>query len=628
MKKRFAKLIAISSILFLATGCGEQTSSVAENSSVVNPSSDDSTVVTDSSVALPDVTIKAAKDSYTIEKGESTTIRFTVTSAAVKTLTFAVEQDKEIVTIPEDVAAGISVTVTGKAIGKATLVATSTVNPDCVARVSIEVVRPVAPLQSVWSKVAALENYTLNVTRTPTNTELAEHDDWTEETAVPVSRVKTTASTIVAESATTVNDDLTAEYEPSYKMWGYGLDSKGVAFEMNLDNTGALVAPTVAAKGHTGILTATDFKGLGTNAVNANAATGPVGLAGVNPKWLTADKAKGNVYELNGEDDNSSQASDAEDVLWRIADVNSYIAGIQSLGNTNYDVSDIAKMVNTTITVIDSSTVSIQVETDVTTFTISMTDVGTTADPAAYTALGANVTVGAPGLNSEFVALVQKLAENDYYWEIPNKSAASYAYNYKNYWMAELTNGKNGLVLVNDELHYLVIDASGDTPTVTIEPTVLATYNPQYATAYGIDAELWFAINTNSLAATGFVTGDKTIYSFEARESAFVSYNKDVSDEVAESFLGQTIDAYAKSAGYTLADYYTSLTPIKSTTQDGEGQNVTEITGFTLGLGGFEIPGETEKGSFTYYTLTHKFGCAKTNPYHEAIEAAIDAQAA
>jgi hypothetical protein len=335
MKKRFAKLIAISSILFLATGCGEQTSSVAENSSVVNPSSDVSTVAPDSSVALPAVTIKAAKDSYTIEKGESTTIRFTVTSAAAKTLTFAVEQDKEIVTIPEDIAAGISVTVTGKAIGKATLVATSTVNPDSVARVSIEVVRPVAPLQSVWSKVAALENYTLNVTRTPTNTELAEHDDWTDETAVPVSRVKTTASTIVAESATTVNDDLTAEYEPSYKMWGYGLDSKGVAFEMNLDNTGALVAPTVAAKGHTGILTATDFKGLGTNAINANAATGPVGLAGVNPKWLTADKAKGNVYELNGEDDNSSQASDAEDVLWRIADVNSYIAGIQSLGNTN-----------------------------------------------------------------------------------------------------------------------------------------------------------------------------------------------------------------------------------------------------------------------------------------------------
>ena len=627
MKKRFAKLIAISSILFLATGCGEQTSSVAENSSVVNPSSDVSTVVPDSSVALPAVTIKAAKDSYTIEKGESTTIRFTVTSAAAKTLTFAVEQDKEIVTIPEDIAAGISVTVTGKAIGKATLVATSTVNPDSVARVSIEVVRPVAPLQSVWSKVAALENYTLNVTRTPTNTELAEHDDWTDETAVPVSRVKTTASTIVAESVTTVNDDLTAEYEPSYKMWGYGLDSKGVAFEMNLDNTGALVAPTVAAKGHTGILTATDFKGLGTNAINANAATGPVGLAGVNPKWLTADKAKGNVYELNGEDDNSSQASDAEDILWRIADVNSYIAGIQSLGNTNYDVSDIANMVNTTITVIDSSTVSIQVETDVTTFTISMTDVGTTADPAAYTALGANVTVGAPGLNSDLVTLVGMIAENDYYWEIPNESAAGYVYNYKNYWMPELNNGKNGLVLVNDELHYLAIDASGDTPTVTIEPAVLATYNPQYATA-GIDAELWFAINTNSLAATGFALGDKTIYSFEARENAFISYNKDVSDEVADCFLNQTVDAYAKSAGYTLADYYTSLTPIKSTTQDGEGQNVTEITGFTLGLGGFEIPGETEKGSFTYYTLTHKFGCAKTNPYHEAIEAAIDAKAA
>ena len=627
MKKRFAKLIAISSILFLATGCGEQTSSVAENSSVVNPSSDDSTVVTDSSVALPAVTIKAAKDSYTIEKGESTTIRFTVTSAAAKTLTFAVEQDKEIVTIPEDVAAGISVTVTGKAIGKATLVATSTVNPNSVARVSIEVVRPVAPLQSVWSKVAALENYTLNVTRTPTTTELAEHDDWTDETAVPVSRVKTTASTIVAESATTVNDDLTAEYEPSYKMWGYGLDSKGVAFEMNLDNTGALVAPTVAAKGHTGILTATNFKGLGTNAVNSNAATGPVGLAGVNPKWLTADKAKGNVYELNGEGDTSSQASDAEDVLWRIADVNSYIAGIQSLGNTNYDVSDIAKMVNTTITVIDSSTVSIQVETDVTTFTISMTDVGTTADPAVYTALGANVTVGAPGLNSEFVALVQKLAENDYYWEIPNKSAAGYVYNYKNYLMAELKNGMNGIVLVNNELHYMAIDATGETPTVTIQPAVLETYNPQYA-SYGMDPELWFARKVGSFAASSFVLGDPTIYSFEARENAFVSYNKDVSDEIADSLLGATMDVYAKSEGYTLADYYTSFTPIKSTTQDGEGQNVTEITGFTLGLGGFEIPGETEKGSFTYYTLTHKFGCAKTNPYHEAIEAAIDAKAA
>ncbi len=635
MKKRYAKLVAITSVLFLATGCGEQTSSVAETSSVVDTSSVvetstvvESSTVESSTVALPTITIKAAKEVYEVEKGESITVRFTVTSteSVAKTLTFSLEQEKAYASIPEDTGAGISVSVTGKAIGTATLVATSTVNPDCVARVTIKVVRPVSPLATAWNKAASLQNYTLNVTRTPTNTELAEHDDWTDETAVPVSRVKTTASTIVAETAVTVNDDLTAEYQQTYKVWGYGLDANGVAFEMNLDDSGALVAPTVAAKGHTGILDSSNFKGSGTAAVNSNAASGPVGLLGVNPTWLSAEKVKGNVYELDSDDDQSPKASDAEDVLWRIADLGSYVDAVQSF-TSNYSVDDIADLVTTTITVVDNSTVSIQLETDTTTYTISMADVGTTTDPTAYTALGANVTVGAPALDATFVSLLDKLAENDYYWAIPNEAPASYNYNYKNYWMAELKNGSNGLVLVNSELHYFTIDATGDEPVATIDSKVLATYNPQYATS-GIDEETWFAINTGSLGAASFVLGDVSVYSFEAQENAFVSYNKDVSDEICENFLGGTADAFAAAEQYTLFDYYTALTPTKATTQDAEGNNVTTITGFTLGIGGFEIPGQTEKGSFTYYNLTHVFGCANTNPYHTAIENAITAKEA
>lgn len=648
MKKRFAKLIAISSILFLATGCGEQTSSVAENSSVVNPSSDDSTVVTDSSVALPAVTIKAAKDSYTIEKGGSTTIRFTVTSTAAKTLTFAVEQDKEIVTIPEDVAAGISVTVTGKAIGKATLVATSTVNPNSVARVSIEVVRPIAPLQSVWNKVIGFDNYTLDITRTPTNTELAEHDDWTEETAVPVSKVKTTVDSIIYEVAGEVGDDLTTTYGPAYhstqtgnSILGAAIDKNGYAFYLQQTAAGEYVTAGEVIKTSAGLLNSTNFKGAGVNATSPNGISDFFGLQAVNPSWLTAEKASSNVYELGGDDDKGGNPDFAECVLWQLVDPNGFMETVQS-GVTSF--ADIADKVDVTITCTASDNLTISVDTNSVVYNVALTAVGTTAELTGLETFLANSVATLPALSADLVLAQEAIATGNYY-EVNNTNYGQYkTYYFNDYVFFDYTDeyiagyiaknpgktlARGGVALIGDSMYEFTVNGTD----VVLEDEPAATYNPDFETLYGVTLQDWFHINFDFY--TGTATFDLTsglLYTFSELTAGdgtkfYHSTSKEVSDDLVSTFFGNsqyTLDYVCSAMGYTLDSYSTSIVVNKKTTTDGEGQNVTTVASIELQFGSFTADGQSNRA----YGTDLYFGVETVNPIHEAIEAAIDAKAA
>nr|MCR4698385.1 hypothetical protein [Bacilli bacterium] len=283
----------------------------------------------------------------------------------------------------ENVAAGVSVKVNAKAIGSATLVATSTVNPECTARVNITVIRAVAPLQSVWNKVIAYNNYTLDITRTPTNTEMSEHDAWTTDTAVPAAHVKTTEDSVIYEVAGDVAEDLSTTYAPAYKntttnnaILGMAIDSKGYAFNLEQDSTGAFVTAGEVVKTSIGLLNSTNFKGAGTKVTSINETGLFFGLQAVNPTWLTSTKASDNVYVLNGEDDDSANADFAEVILWQLVDYTSVMQAVQGGAKT---ASDLAALVEVTITC-TSDSVAIAVDNGSVTYNVALTDVGTTAE--------------------------------------------------------------------------------------------------------------------------------------------------------------------------------------------------------------------------------------------------------
>ena len=649
MKKRFAKLIAISSILFLATGCGEQTSSVAENSSVVNPSSDVSTVVPDSSVALPDVTIKAAKDSYTIEKGGSTTIRFTVTSTAAKTLTFAVEQDKEIVSIPEDVAAGISVTVTGKAIGKATLVATSTVNPDSVARVSIEVVRPIAPLQSVWNKVIGFDNYTLDITRTPTNTELAEHDDWTEETAVPVSKVKTTADSIIYEVAGEVGDDLTTTYGPAYhstqtgnSILGAAIDKNGYAFYLQQTAAGEFVTAGEVIKTSAGLLNSTNFKGAGVNATSPNGISDFFGLQAVNPSWLTAEKASSNVYELGGDDDKGGNPDFAECVLWQLVDPNGFMETVQS-GVTSF--ADIADKVDVTITCTASDNLTISVDNKNVVYNVALTAVGTTAELTGLETFLATAEATMPPLpnalndavnaiknanHNYVVTAVSRFGDNNNYFTedyVYYDTSAEFAKNYNDYIdknypgkYKHLTAGGFGLVKKADGLHEFSYtpatydDATGAelTPaSLEIESSVFANSNAS-TNVYDIRVrDVIGYIETSDFFAGGY------LYSLSSTATSVFNGLPDMyyvnNEETFQAMYSWAEgDFSSDQEDEHIAGVYVTYT------KDEDDQNVVDTVNLVAAWGG-------DDGFYLNQHRISNFGKANENPVDALIKAALAA---
>ncbi len=684
MKNKFVKLIAIASLALV--GCEPTAASSSGTSSTGEVSSTtESTVTPASSTTLPTFTINATgvKDSY--EVGESFTVRFNVSStdtAAAKTLSFALEnanENKPAVTSSDKTSVvitttGVNVTLYAKAIGKATLVATSTVNPNSTCRVELNVVKPLSSLSAAWKNINNLKNYTLNVTRTATSDEISQYG-WDADAAVPSKRIKVTENSLIAQKAT-VGEDLSAptwgatyETAEGTSVLGLATDKDGYGFILGKDSTGYKAASQSRITGSEGYVSSENLSGYGDDASSPNdifvtyvtqtQAIAFGGMRTVNSSWFSSfAKDHSNEYEIEADSTASSavqyNVAFIKACLWQVIDFDSYWSTVTTGSSTQY--ADIVADIDMTITVVASNNVVISLDTGAITYTATLSDIGTTASETGLDTYLNTATTTAPELSGDAKLAVEALAENDYYEDNSSDTRGkSYTFYYKNYYFnyydasyiawykknysKTLTSG--GAVLVGDYAYSFTLtdevkDATGAVTTpakVTIGTTPLTDTNGNPVSFAGDNKEKMFASAVGSYSASetfGFTEETGLIYSFSSYSDSGtnynISYSKAVSDDLCSTFFGgYTLDqVVAQQSGITLESYYTHFILSKNTTQDDDGNNVTKAASLQIALGSLS---DGSRSGLCYGT-TLTFNGHTANNYHQTIIDAIEAKAA
>ena len=670
MKKKIAKLFVISLLTLASAASCNKTSATT---------SSDSGEQVSSSTATSDVkiTYNTVKSSY--EVGETFTIRFTVTtSASDKKLKFTLEDQSENspcvtgsdkkTTVFSD---GVSVSLYGKKKGTATLVATSCADESVSVRIPLTISAPVATLQNVWKKVNNLSNYTLNITRNPTTDELNEHDSWSDDTQVPYKRVKVTDDVLITEVADELEDDVTkSTYKASYttsegkELLGLATDKEGYVFTLLKDSTG-YVAGSRDTTGLDGFRTNEDISGNGDDATSPNNiymtangdATNPHyytfgGLRCINSTWLSHfEKSYDNTYEIAYEDGDTEDETTTnyfnyvKASLYEIVDPDSFMENASASSTGSF--ADIVADVDVTITCLSNNSVSISLVDGSTTYTLSMSDVGTTTVDSGISTFMSSAISEAPAISyDDITALQAAIATNDYYSENSTTYGTYYTYYYNNYYLnyypesfitaykkayptASLASG--GVALIDSKAYQFtftdeVKDADGNVTTpasITIDSTPLSSNG----TIYTFNSTFEFASAIGSYAGTK-TFGDLTsgyLYSFNQLNTGssiiYYSSSKAVSDELFGVWSGgYTLpEAISGQTGVTFDNYDTELTITKTTTKDEDGNNVSKIASVQMLYGTF-----TYNGTSGYcYSDTIKFDTAAGNKYHSIIENAI-----
>ncbi len=684
MKNKFVKLIAIASLALV--GCEPTAASSSGTSSTGEVSSTtESTVTPATSSTLPTFTINATgvKDSY--EVGESFTVRFNVSStdtAAAKTLSFALEnanENKPAVTSSDKTSVvitttGVNVTLYAKAIGKATLVATSTVNPNSTCRVELNVVKPLSSLSAAWKNINNLKNYTLNVTRTATSDEISQYG-WDADAAVPSKRIKVTENSLIAEKAT-VGEELSAptwgatyETAEGTSVLGLATDKDGYGFILGKDSTGYKAASQSRITGSEGYVSSENLSGYGDDASSPNdifvtyvtqtQAIAFGGMRTVNSSWFSSfAKDHSNEYEIEADSTASSavqyNVAFIKACLWQVIDFDSYWSTVTSGSSTQY--ADIVADIDMTITVVASNNVVISLDTGAITYTATLSDIGTTASETGLDTYLNTATTTAPELSTDMQLVVDAFKTYDYYIATKTDYGTYYQYFYQNYYFEYYPSdfisayaaagygnlSSYGYVLVGNYAYQFTFtdevktDGTVTTPAkVTISDTPLQNTSGNtidYSTFS--DKNLAFATTIGSFSSTytfGYAKETGFIYSFTGYSTStgstvYVSSSKTVSDELSKTFFGsKTIEQVISGwgSGYSFDSYSTQLSLTKATSTDESGENTTTLSSISLGFGSFSMQGQ----SGYMYPVTITFGHTANN-YHQTIIDAIEAKAA
>ncbi len=672
MKKKIAKLFVLSLLSLATTVSCNGTNTSNTNTSVSTPISDS----TSSVAPVSDVKITYSNIKTSYEVGETFTVRFTVTtSASDKKLKFSLEDqsenspsvtgsDKKSLSFND----GVSVSLYGKKKGTCTLVATACADESVSVRIPLTIVAPVATLQNVWKKVNQLSNYTLDITRTPTTDELNEHDSWSDDTKVPVKKIKITENALIEEVADELADDVSnTTYKPCYtnsngtSLLGLGVDKDGYVFTLLKDSAGNYVADSRDTTGKDGFRLKEDLSGNGDETSSPNDlfitnngdANDPHyytfgGLRAINSSWFSSfEKSYDNTYEIAFEDGESEDSTAAsyfafiKAVLFELVDADSFMAEAQ----TSTDYTDIVSNIDVTVTCLSNNSVSIDMTYGTTEYNISMTDVkSTTVDSALTTYLGTASTTAPDIYYSDLTALSDAFATNDYYTEGSSTygSYGTYFYGnyFFNYYSPEMiayyeskgrTLSSGGYALINTHLYEIsftdeVKDSSGNVTTaasVTIDTTPYS-YN---GTALTINSTAEFASVIGSYGGSD-TFGDSSkgyLHSFKQYSNGSTTIYYSTSQAVSDDLFGIWSGGYTikqalqGEAGITFDGYDTEFQISKTTTQDASGNNVSKISSVMIVYGSFTLNGQSGYA----YTDTVKFGSETGNKYHSVIEDAI-----
>ncbi len=350
--------------LFLA-GCS--TGGTSSNASSTAPADSQTTPAADSSStsSYPNVILQLKASETELEIGKTLDVKAVVSQGKC---TFVCSDPSVASMTVADT--GNKVTLTGLKAGTVTITATSVVNPNVNASVSITVIKEKPALRTVLENIQALDSYTLDISSN--NAVDGQIEDIAKELVI-----KDTILYTDPYGTALIND------ENGNPLYGKSVLSDGkvvyIQEQQNVLNTTA--APIVQS--NAGLLTKDNFKGAKDKAAQAFEVGEFYSFDAINPDWVSDEKSDDNTYVISGEatDANgkatSIQSAYVEALLWKLADIDSYTNAVESLGEDYYF--SLAQQVDTTITVVNSTSILVDIEYGNEIFTITMNDVNNTS---------------------------------------------------------------------------------------------------------------------------------------------------------------------------------------------------------------------------------------------------------
>lgn len=634
MKKKLALCLSLLSIIGLA-GCNGGSESGKGTEPVVPPTSD--------KVEDINKTIKFTQKEVEIERSSTKTVRVNTSALTTddKTVVFSSEEDGTIIQLADQGNGDVAIKIKGLRIGKATLKAVSVANKNIIATVTINVVAQKSALRSVWNNVIKSTNYTLS----SFNPDISEEE--------PSSVVKVTEKAVVAtdkegKPLLTIKLPVSEEETEDVSLYGIAISDNDLAYYIIQKTDGTFFTPEISITSAVGLLRQSNFLGTGKNAESFQDVGSFYGLQAINPNWLTNIKNEDNTYEILGSEEDTNSAY-AECLLWGLVDPKGKEDLIAEKLGTSYYAYDAAELIDTTVTVVDNSTVSIQI-TEVssqTTHIAYLSDKGTTELPsevATYVAQG-GTTVAKPTIASGLTDIINTFKKNDYsiyqnlkygqyydyyaptyYWNgVTTEIAASYKTwaEKQGYTGDKTVLASGGYVALSDGIYEFTLTENVNEAGEKQAPIITIADSPKTVKTNKIEE----AIGYFSLI-DAFADDSDDIYTFRALQAqnggtAYYSTLASVSDQLSYLYFGgftlkQLIDEYKWDWG----GYGTSLT---ATYSKDKTTNKSYVSGVEIGLGTFGRDGQMVY-MFPCNVVTEP--CSKTNPYDAAITAAIAAKKA
>lgn len=636
MKKKLALCLSLLSIIGLA-GCNGGSESGKGTEPVVPPATD--------KVEDINKTIKFTQKEVEIERSSTKTVRVNTSALTTddKTVVFSSEEDGTIIQLADQGSGDVAIKIKGLRIGKATLKAVSVANKNIIATVTINVVAQKSALRSVWNNVIKSTNYTLS----SFNPDISEEE--------PSSVVKVTDKAVVAvdkdgKSLITSKMQLSADSEEAVdvSLYGIAISNNDLAYYIVQKDDGSFFTPKISITSAVGLLRQANFLGTGKNADSFLDVGSFYGLQAVNPNWLTNVKNENNTYEILGSEEDANSAY-AEALLWGLVDPKGKEDLLMEKYEGSYTAPDAAALIDTTVTVVDNSTVSIQI-TEVssqTTHIAYLSDKGTTELPsevATYVAQGA-ASVAKPAIAKGLTDIIDTFKKNDYsiyqnltygkyydfyaptyYWNgVTTEIAASYKTwaEKKGYTGDKLILPSGGYVALSDGIYEFTLTENFDEKGEKIAPTVVIEDSPKIVKTNKIEEFIgYFSL------VDAFQDDSDDIYTFRALQAqnggtAYYSTLSSVSDQLSYiCFGGFTLTQFVDELKYDWGGYGTFLT---ATYSKDKTTNKSYVSGVEIGLGNFGMNGQM---GYIYPCNVVTEPCSKTNPYDAAITAAIAAKKA
>lgn len=636
MKKKLALCLSLLSIIGLA-GCNGGSESGKGTEPVVPPATD--------KVEDINKTIKFTQKEVEIERSSTKTVRVNTSALTTddKTVVFSSEEDGTIIQLADQGSGDVAIKIKGLRIGKATLKAVSVANKNIIATVTINVVAQKSALRSVWNNVIKSTNYTLS----SFNPDISEEE--------PSSVVKVTDKAVVAvdkdgKSLITSKMQLSADSEEAVdvSLYGIAISNNDLAYYIVQKDDGSFFTPKISITSAVGLLRQANFLGTGKNADSFLDVGSFYGLQAVNPNWLTNVKNENNTYEILGSEEDANSAY-AEALLWGLVDPKGKEDLLMEKYEGSYTAPDAAALIDTTVTVVDNSTVSIQI-TEVssqTTHIAYLSDKGTTELPsevATYVAQGA-ASVAKPAIAKGLTDIINTFKKNDYsvqqlltygtyydfyaptyYWNgVTTEIAASYKTwaEKQGYTGDKLILPSGGYVALSDGIYEFTLTENFDEKGEKIAPTVVIGDSPKTVKTNKIEE----AIGYFSLV-DAFQDDSDDIYTFRALQAqnggtAYYSTLASVSDQLSYLYFGGfTLKQLIDELKYDWGGYGTFLT---ATYSKDKTTNKSYVSGVEIDLGTFGRDGQM---GYIYLCNVVTEPCSKTNPYDAAITAAIAAKKA